>query len=98
MSSLYLSAIADRRQLAFDYGGYPRIVEPHIYGVDQDGRRALSAYQVGGGSRSGEPAGWRIFHEKKIRNPRLLDQSFAGPREGFNPSDPAFRLVAGRLE
>lgn len=53
------SAINNRQLLSFSYDGYPRIVEPHTYGTDTKSHTALRAYQVRGGSESGEYVGWK---------------------------------------
>ena len=44
------AAIQARRLLHFTYDGFRRTVEPHTYGTDRKGHKALRAYQVGGGS------------------------------------------------
>lgn len=41
-------AIRTQHLLTFNYDGYMRTVEPHTYGTDRKGNRALRAYQVGG--------------------------------------------------
>ena len=60
-------AIRTQHLLTFNYDGYMRTVEPHTYGTDRKGNRALRAYQVGGGSESGERVGWKIFHERDMK-------------------------------
>jgi hypothetical protein len=72
-------AIRERRVVTFTLGGFPRIAEPHDYGVIDD-RRRLFFFQVGGGSRSGHPTGWRWAELGKIGDLRLLDDRFEGPR------------------
>ncbi|MBB3229105.1 putative DNA-binding transcriptional regulator YafY [Luteibacter sp. Sphag1AF] len=90
-------AIAQHRLLIFTYDGTERIVEPHIYGVDARGEPLLSAYQVEGGSRSGQPAGWRLFRMDKMIGLRVLDQHFAGPRPDYQPDDGLFATIQHRL-
>lgn len=70
------SAIHDRHLLSFTYDGFPRVVEPHCYGTDKKGHPALRAYQVQGGSESGEYVGWRLFHIRKIRQLTILPGKF----------------------
>lgn len=62
------TAILNKQLLSFIYDGYPRVVEPHTYGLDKKGHPALRAYQIKGGSDSGEYIGWKIFHVDEIRN------------------------------
>jgi hypothetical protein len=73
------SAIADRRLISFELNGYPRIGEPHDYGVIK-GVRKLFFYQVGGKSSSGRPVGWRWAEIAKISELRILERQFAGAR------------------
>jgi hypothetical protein len=72
-------AIAERRLIAFDLDGRPRIAEPHDYGII-DGVARLFFYQIGGQSRSGRPVGWRWGMLPKISNLRILRDRFPGTR------------------
>ena len=76
-------AIRTRKLLQFTYDGYPRTVEPHTYGIDGKGHQALRAYQVSGGSESGEYVGWKLFHVAEMRGIAILEQEFSGPRSGY---------------
>jgi hypothetical protein len=73
------AAIAGRHLVRFVLSGRERIAEPHDYGVI-DGRRRLFFYQVGGGSRSGQPLGWRWAEFDQIAALQILEQRFAGSR------------------
>lgn len=44
------TAIQNKQLLSFIYDGYPRVVEPHTYGLDKKGHPALRTYQIRGGS------------------------------------------------
>jgi len=90
-------AIAKRHILAFDYDGFHRTVEPHTYGIDRKGHRALRAYQTGGGSDSGEIVGWKLFHEHDMHSMRDTGQSFAGPRPDYRRGDRAFQQILAEL-
>jgi hypothetical protein len=74
------TAIRERRLIAFVLGGLPRRAEPHDYGII-NGVHKLFFYQVGGGSRSGRPVGWRWGLLDDIHDLALLDESFAGARD-----------------
>jgi hypothetical protein len=65
--------------------------------VDSKGRRALVAYQVRGGSRSGEYAGWKTFHESEMRGLVMLDQHFSAPRPEYRRGDAAFVSIIAEL-
>jgi hypothetical protein len=90
------TAINGLKLLSFVYEGHSRVLEPHTYGIDKKGHRALCAYQVRGGSRSGK-LGWRVFHEREMQNIALLDESFASPRPGYKRGDTQFRSIIAQL-
>lgn len=91
-------AVRERRLLTFRYEGLDRTVEPHLYGEHRDsGNETLVAWQVGGFSHSRDRPGWRNFLAADIRELRLLAQTFASPRPGYNPSDERFRFVFERI-
>ena len=76
---LIQSAITDKKLLKFDYHGYERIVEPHVYGV-KNGKGALLAYQIEGGSSSGGLPEWRRMFLDEISDIEILDRTFPGRR------------------
>lgn len=86
-------AIRTRRLLMFAYGGLVRVAEPHTFGVNTAGNEALSAWLRPGHSRSSPNGGWRMYLTDGISALQMLDEPFAGPREGYNPDDPHFDAV-----
>jgi hypothetical protein len=90
------AAIAGRRLLRFEYGGFMREVEPHTYGVDKLSQRSLCAYQRRGGSSTGAESGWKTFHERDIGNIDILDGSFRA-REEYRRNDPAFAAIVAQV-
>jgi predicted DNA-binding transcriptional regulator YafY len=90
-------AIAQHRLLTFSYDGAERVVEPHVYGVDAHGEALLSAYQVSGGSRSGQEAGWKFFRMHKMVGLRALDRHFSGPRPEYQRDDGVFATIQCQL-
>ena len=90
-------AINNRRLLAFTYDGYSRTVEPHTAGTDKNGHEALRAYQVSGGSESGEYAGWKLFHIDEMRNISILHNEFDGPRPKYKRNDSGFSYIRCQL-
>ena len=72
-------AISEKKLLVFDYNGYHRIVESHVYGRKND-KNGILAYQIRGQSSSGG-LGWRRMYMKKITNMRVLGETFPGRRE-----------------
>lgn len=81
-------AIRGKNLLIFNYQGHDRIVEPHLLGQDSSGNEILSAYLVGGFSRSGGSRRWRRYFVNEMRSLTKLDEQFDPPRPGYNSSDP----------
>jgi hypothetical protein len=90
------AAIAGRRRLRFDYGGYAREVEPYTYGTDRYAQRSLCAYQTRGGSLSGAASGWKTFHESDMENVWVLDDGFRA-RDEYRRNDPAFSAIISQV-
>lgn len=72
-------AITEKKLLMFDYDGFHRIVEPHVYGRKNNEDEIL-AYQTEGQSSS-EELGWRRMSLNKISNMQILDKKFPGKRD-----------------
>ena len=90
-------AINDRKLLSFYYDGYSRKVEPHTAGTDKKGHDALRAYQVSGGSESGEYVGWKMFHVSEMQNIIVLHEQFNGPRPKYKRNDIGFSHIRCQL-
>ena len=57
MNGLIAATVEQRRLLKLAYSAGNRIVDPHAYGRDGDGRELLRCYQLAGESASGGRAG-----------------------------------------
>lgn len=79
IDKLIRTAIAQRRQIRFWYGGKERIAEPHDYG-SQNGKPRLLTYQIGGQSNSGALPAWRLVDVSGMAQLEILDRMFAGNR------------------
>lgn len=90
-------AINSRRLLTFYYDGYSRTVEPHTAGTDKKGHEALRAYQVSGGSDSGEYVGWKLFHVDEMQNITALKEQFERPRPKYKRNDSGFSNIRCQL-
>ena len=97
MHELLIRAIRERRLLMFAYRDTVRVVEPHRFGEAANGSRLLNAWLRPGHSRTTPDGGWRNFALADIDNPLLLDETFAGPREGYAARDPRFTSVFAEL-
>lgn len=91
------NSIQNKQLLSFTYDGYHRVVEPYTYGIDKKGHPALRAYQIRGGSASGEYAGWKIFHVNEMRNQSTIPEHFTSARPEYNPNDSAFIRIYAQL-
>lgn len=60
MDQQIVEAIENRRMITFDYKGYFRKAEPHVYGI-KDGTDQVLVYQVSGGRASGRTPVWRLM-------------------------------------
>ena len=98
MHAIICDAIRGRRLLRFVYEGYERIVEPHLHGINSANHEMLSAYLVGGWSATETEPGWRNYLVREMHDVQALAESFAGPREGYNPESAQVRQVFCRLE
>jgi hypothetical protein len=79
------NAIQNKEVIEFTYRGYPRVAEPHVYGIKDD-KRQLIVYQTGGLASSGRIEGWRRINLEDISGLKLAGGKFAGQREP-KPSD-----------
>jgi hypothetical protein len=84
--NLFVQAMAERKQILCEYGGYPRELCAVILGHSKGEEKALT-FQFGGRSKSGLPprGEWRCLWLAKVSNARLRD----GPwRAGNRHSQP----------
>jgi hypothetical protein len=91
---MYLSvfeAVENRHLLQFQYCGYFRVIEPHVYGHDPRYGDVLRGFQIGGADQFGNHRGWKWFRTGKIEGLQVLPVHFMGPREGA-------QLTVERLE
>ncbi len=96
MNGLIVAAVEQRRLLKLGYSAGSRIVEPHVYGLDGNGRELLRCYQLAGESASRERAGWKLLRAGDIVAVEVLDVRFE-PRAGYNPDDPAIQEILARV-
>ena len=82
-------AIRNRQLLRLNYNWGYRTVEPHAYGLNDNGHELLRVYQVAGASESGEPRGWKLLRVDEIHGLAILEENFSGPRQGYKRGDKA---------
>ncbi|MBK1679655.1 hypothetical protein [Rhodocyclus tenuis] len=79
MEQIILQAIGAKKLIEFVYGGHPRLIEPHVLGVN-GGVTQVLGYQVGGSSGSGGIPEWRRIDLPRISGLKLTSKSFPGHR------------------
>jgi hypothetical protein len=80
-TSIIRNAIANKEVIEFTYHGYPRVAEPHVYGI-KNGKRQILVYQIGGSTSSGKIPDWRRINLDDISGlSAVKGQKFAGPRD-----------------
>ena len=76
---------------------HQRIVEPHLLGVNKAGNTILVAFQVSGGSESGEDPQWRQYDLNNIDSCAIMGTTFKEPRPGYNAGDKRMKQVLSAL-
>ena len=97
MKTLINKAIRQRNLLELNYQGLYRVVEPHTFGVYNNGNELLVAYQIDGESTSRRPPFWSNFQIDEIEDVSILENSFLGPREGYKKGDKRFKFIYSEL-
>jgi hypothetical protein len=97
MNAIICEAIEKRRLLQFSYDDLTRIVEPHLFGRKTSGNDVLSGWLVEGYTESDSEPYWRNYVVDNMDFIIMLDETFSGPREGFNPDDKTMEEIYCRL-
>jgi hypothetical protein len=94
MNPVLLRAIGARKIMLIDYEGHCRVIEPHTYGADANGRELLRAYQPDPRS---PVRGWHLFD--LTRSGRLIATRlvFCQPRPGYSRGDDAMAHIFAEL-
>lgn len=98
MNGIICEAIEKKRLLQFSYEDLTRIVEPHLFGRKTSGNDVLSGYLVGGYTESDHAPYWRNYIVDEMEFVVMLDETFSGAREGYNPDDSSMQVVYCRLQ
>lgn len=89
MNPVMCEAIRGHRLLRLNYHWGHRVVEPHAYGLNDNGHELLRVFQVSGASESGEHHGWKLLHVDEIHGLEILKEQFEGSRSGYKHGDKA---------
>jgi hypothetical protein len=98
MNGIICEAINKKNLLQFSYDDLTRIVEPYLFGRKTSGNDVLSAYLVGGYTESDNEPYWRNYVVEEMEFVIMLDETFTGAREGFNPNDSSMEVIHCRLQ
>jgi hypothetical protein len=96
-TSIIRGAIARRELIEFSYKGYPRIAEPHVYGI-KDGKRQILIFQVGGLASSGKIQDWRRVDLEDISGLKVAGGQFVARKEGRTPDHDKWDTVIASVE
>lgn len=83
--------------LELQYDGYSRLVEVHAVGLSPKDNICMRVFQVGGGSASNEPIGWKMMTIDKAFTIHLSEVPSAAPRDGYRPGDRGMLEIYGEL-
>ena len=89
-------ALAEQREVQFNYHGFSRRVEPHALGHATEGRLALLGWQVAGGSSSEPPPGWRTFVLTDVGELKLTRETFT-PRADYRPQTTKLKPIVAEV-
>lgn len=79
--------------LAFEYGGFARVVAPYCHGVSAAGKEVVRAVQLRGGSSSGGLGFGKLWLVARLVGLRMLDERFAPDDPDYNPGDRGMREI-----
>jgi predicted DNA-binding transcriptional regulator YafY len=90
-------ALRSKCRLELKYSGRDRIVEVHAVGYTKEERPIMRAWQVRGGSASGDSSGWKLFRLDEIESAKTLQEISEAPRSGYHRGDPMISRIVCEL-
>lgn len=92
------NAIQQKKVIEILYSdGIWRTIEPHTYGLNTAKRAAVSAFRTGKMGHPNEIPTWRLYLYSEIREVRVTEYVFVGPRPGYSPKPKNFSVVISKL-
>lgn len=93
MNNLICQAIDNKSIIVFDYNGVKCTVEPHCYGITNNGEEVIYGYQI-----NTDPNKWDVFLISKISSLALYGQYFSRARDGFNTDKIGFASINCKIK
>jgi hypothetical protein len=94
LNTTICDAIRDGEIIEFNYEGAIRIVEPFIYGADENGVTLLKGYQIGGFNRVNDNSyTWDTYNVEQMSTIKFIGKKFKDKRAGYDPHDPVFKNI-----
>jgi hypothetical protein len=90
-------ALRHRRVLELRYDGFSRAIEVHAVGYSKAGHPVLRAWQISGGSTSGERTGWKLIRLGEASGAHVTDGPSQAPRPRYKRGDPAMDRIICEL-
>ncbi len=88
---------AARALLQFHYDDHLRVVAPYCYGVSTRDIDSLRAVQVRGSSSSNALGFGKLWTVSKMRNLRMLEETFIPSDPSYNPEDKGMKRIYCRI-
>jgi hypothetical protein len=86
-------ALRAKKRLELRYDGFTRVVEVHAVGATKDGNDVMRAWQVRGGSVSGQPVEFKLLRLDEAFTAHMIDEKSDAPRDGYKRGDPAMKII-----
>lgn len=86
-------ALRQKKVLELQYDGFNRCLEVHAVGYSTAGHPIMRAWQVSGGSSSGERSGWKLMRLDEARTAVISSAPSHAPRPGYKRGDRAVERI-----
>lgn len=94
MNTTLCEAINQGELIEFEYEGLVRIVEPYIYGSNENGEPLLKGFQTGGFNKKNDNSyTWDVYQVEKMGSVQFVGKGFSHERAGYEKNDPLFTTI-----